>query len=335
MSVIVFQLHGDQWKVVDCASRFLTPTEQNYHPIEMEMLAITWGCHRMGKYLHGLPHFVIETDHKPLIPILNTRLLSDMSPRIQRMRMKLLRFRFTVIHIAGKDNIDADAFSRAPVSQPTSEDELAEQQLQTHVNSVIRQLPATDQRLEEIRRKTKTDKTLEILKDTVRKGWPSYMKLCLPVLQPYWTFLGDISFIEGLLLYRDRIIIPSDMRKDILDKIHVGHLGMDKCKRRARESVFWPGLTNQIEQKVSKCETCLRYLPSKPKEPMLPHEVPTKPWEKVATDLFHYANRDYIIIVDYYSLWPEVYLLKKAQSANVIEACKDSFSRHGVPKQLV
>ena len=109
---------------------------------------------------------------------------------------------------------------------------------------------------------------------------------------------------------------------------------MEKCRRRARESVFWPGLTNQIEQKVGKCETCIRYLPSKPKEPMLPHEVPTKPWEKVAIDLFHYPNRDYIIIVDYYSLWPEVYLLKTANSANVIEACKDSFSRHGIPTQL-
>ena len=101
VSVIVFQLHGDQWKAVDCASRFLTPTEQNYHPIEMEMLAITWGCHRMDKYIHGLQHFIIETDHKPLIPILNTRSLLDMSPRIQRMRMKLLRFRFTAKHIAG------------------------------------------------------------------------------------------------------------------------------------------------------------------------------------------------------------------------------------------
>ena len=61
---------------LDCASRFLTPTAQNYHPIEMEMLAIS-----MYKYLHGLPHFFIEIDHKLFTPILNTRLLVEISPR--------------------------------------------------------------------------------------------------------------------------------------------------------------------------------------------------------------------------------------------------------------
>ena len=90
------------------------------------MLAVTWGCQCMSKYLHGLPHFLIETNHKPLIPILNYRPIVEMSPRIQRLQMKLLKFQFTAEHIPGKDNIDADAFSRAPVTQPTVDDEIAE-----------------------------------------------------------------------------------------------------------------------------------------------------------------------------------------------------------------
>ena len=71
ISVILYQKHGEQWKPVDCASRFLRPAEKNYHPIELEMLATTWGCEKMSVYLQGLPHFIIQTDHKPLVPILN------------------------------------------------------------------------------------------------------------------------------------------------------------------------------------------------------------------------------------------------------------------------
>ena len=114
------------WRPLDCASRFLTPTEKNYYPIEIEMLAVTWGIRRMSMYLHGLPIFTVSTDHKPLVHILNYKQLVDMSPRIQNLRMKLLQYNFKADHVAGKDLLDADAFSRAPVEEPSEEDELAE-----------------------------------------------------------------------------------------------------------------------------------------------------------------------------------------------------------------
>ena len=156
-----------------------------------------------------------------------------------------------------------------------------------------------------------------------------------PEVTPYWNYRNDITEVEGLLLYRSQIIIPSELRKDILERIHSGHLGMDKCKRRARDSVFWPGLTNQIEQRVRKCESCIKFAPSKKKEAMLSHTVPTRPWQKIASDILRFAGKDYIILVDYYSLWPEVFLLNQANTTSVIEAFKDSFARHGIPEVLV
>ena len=80
------------------------------------------------------------------------------------------------------------------------------------------------------------------------------------------------------------------MRREILGKIHEGHLGAEKCKRSAHQSVFWPGLDNQIEQVVGRCETCLKSLPSKPIVSLLPHELPTRPWQKVGSDLFQFAK---------------------------------------------
>ena len=104
ISVVSYQ-QDDQdkiWKPVDCASRFLTETEKNYCPIELEMLAATSGMMRMNLYLQGLHHFTLEADHIPLGPILNTKLISDLFPRIQRMRMKMLKFNFTAIYVPGK-----------------------------------------------------------------------------------------------------------------------------------------------------------------------------------------------------------------------------------------
>ena len=104
ISVVVYQKQDDgKWRVVDCASRFLQDAEKRYFPIEIEMLAVMWGIKRMQMYLYGLPSFKVYTDHKPLIPILNYKGLGEMSPRMQAMRKKLLRFTFTALHVPGNN----------------------------------------------------------------------------------------------------------------------------------------------------------------------------------------------------------------------------------------
>ena len=127
----------------------------------------------MSKYLYTLPNFILETDHKPLIPILYYCSLIEMSPRIQRLRMKLLRFSFTAKHVPGNLITDADAMSRAPVSQPTKEDEIAENDLNIYVNSIIKSMPATESRLNEIRKKIGEDELLKQLEESIISGWPN------------------------------------------------------------------------------------------------------------------------------------------------------------------
>jgi hypothetical protein len=178
ISVILYQQHNNKWHPVTCASRFLTPTERNYHPIEIEMLAVTWGCKKMHMYLHGLPRFLVETDHKPLIPILNNKMLIDMSPRIQRMRMTLLKYSFTAEHVKGSNMEDADALSRAPTQKPNQDDEIAEQETTTHVNTVIENMPATNTKLDQIRELSKNDSTLQELKTLINQGWPNQRQQC-------------------------------------------------------------------------------------------------------------------------------------------------------------
>ena len=116
---------------------------------------------------------------------------------------------------------DSDALSRAPVSAPTKADELAEEELTHFVNFIIEQMPATEQRLEEIKVKTTDDEMMKDLERVVRGGWPNSRNECPNSVQPYWDFRSDITKINGLMLYRDGIIIPKELRSEILEKIHV------------------------------------------------------------------------------------------------------------------
>ena len=74
------------------------------------------------------------------------------------------------------------------------------------------------------------------------QGWPKSIKQVPPMLHPYWTFREKLTIEDGLILKGTRIIIPNNQCKTILKLIYKGHLGLNKCKLKAKESVYWPGL---------------------------------------------------------------------------------------------
>ena len=75
---------------------------------------------------------------------------------------------------------------------------------------------------------------------------------------------------------------------------------MEKTKRLVRECIFWPGMSSQIDDLVSKRTICMQQRNNNPREPLLPHKVPDTPWEKAGADLFEWNGKDHLIIVDYY-----------------------------------
>ena len=106
------QRKADQWRPVAYASRSLSDTEKRYSQIDKEGLAITWACERFRDYLIGR-EFHIETDHKPLVPLLGEKDVCELPPRIQRYRMRLMRYNFTISHVAGRELFTADAVARS------------------------------------------------------------------------------------------------------------------------------------------------------------------------------------------------------------------------------
>ena len=120
----------------------------------------------------------------------------------------------------------------------------------------------------------------------------------------------------------------------MLDRIHAGHQGITKCRARAQQSVWWPGLSKQLEELVRSCTTCVTTINQR-SEPLIPGELPERPWQKVATDLFELEGKTFLLVVDYHSRYPEVAKLSSTTSAAIIERMKSIFARHGIPEILM
>ena len=143
---------------------------------------------------------------------------------------------------------------------------------------------------------------------------------------------------DGLILKGTRIVIPSQKQAEILKLIHEGHLGLTKCKLQAKETVYWPGLNDQVEKLVLNYQLCLKYLQSKHKPPpnmSLGQEIPTFLWTKLATDIVHFEGDSYLLLVDYTSRYPVICKLILMTAQNVIGHLKVIFSEYGWPDTIV
>ena len=117
----------------------------------------------------------------------------------------------------------------------------------------------------------------------------------------------------------------------MLDIIHESHQGIVKSKQLGRDLLYWPGMANQIEDKVSTCQVCAQHQKAQAKEPM----IPDRPWAKIGVDLFEYNNIHYLSSVDYYSKWIDIAKLDNQSSKNTITYVQSQFSRYGIPDQII
>ncbi|UYV68677.1 K02A2.6-like [Cordylochernes scorpioides] len=333
LGAVLKQEHeANEWRPVAFASRTLTKTEQGYAQIEKEALAITWACERFKDFVVGKT-FLIETDHKPLVPIFTTKDLNDLTPRLQRYRMRMLQFSFHIFHTPGKDLITADALSRQPLPGHLPEDEELQEEVEHFVRSIVLHQSTTDDRLAKIALNQKLEPTLQNVAFYSKNGWPAKCQLS-PLERSFYDVRDEIGEENGLLMRGLRVIIPSDMRKDVLNRIHAGHQGITKCRARAKDHVWWPGIGQEIQDMVKTCEKCIENQPLK-HEPLIPNDFPERPWQKVGMDLFHYEGSEYLVVVDYFSRFIEVVRLTKLSSEAVVDHCKAIFARHGIPDIVI
>ena len=320
--------NNENREIVAYASKSLTESEKKFSQIEKEALALTYACDHFKEYILGI-EIILETDHKPLLQILQTKPVDDLTPRLQRMRLRLMKYNYKVEYVRGKQLVLADCLSRAPeVLAKDHEGDLSEE-IEAYIRFVINTLPASKDMLSRIKREQQSNRICQTLITYSLKGWPEKAKIPEGLL-PYFAHKDNISYTQNYLLYNSRLVIPPTLQKEILDKIHGGHLGISKCRSRASQSVWWIGLSTQLKNIVQFCQKCVEQRANH-KEPFMQEDFPSRPWQKIGLDLFK-CEKWYLIMIDYYSRFIEIHALKCLTQKEVIGKCRETFARFGIPE---
>ena len=321
-------LQNDQ--PVAYASRALTATEVHYAQIEKELLAIVFACQHFDAYIFGRQTVHVETDHKPLVSIVKKPLHKAPS-RLQRMLLKLQRYSLTIKYKAGKFMFMADTLSRAYLPATISNNFVNSLEEVDHTVS----LSLSAERLEQVRHTARNDPILQQLRKIIQQGWPESKRSLAECLHPYYDYRDELITQDDLVFKGDLLVIPAAMRKEMIAAVHATHIGVDGCVRRARDTMFWPRMTTELREYISKCDICLSYRPLQSKEPLLQHDIPDRPWAKIGADFCELNGRMLLVVCDYYSNYIEVESLQKCNSSGTIKAFKVLFARYGVPDTLV
>lgn len=342
VGAVMYQVQEDGRRApIVYVSRTLTDAERRYSQIEKEALAMTWACGKFHCYLYGSEKpFVVETDHQPLKAIMNVQQLDECPPRLMRMKLRMMQYSYKVEYVPGKKLVVADALSRSPIplspeELPDYSDRVVAEIVEEHVLAVTSLWPASDRQLQRIRMETLKDPQLAALLKILHSQWPETKAALAVEVRGFWDNRHLFSQVDGLLLRGTQIIIPRTMRTEMLKSAHEGHLGIAKTKARIREVLWWPDMNNHLTQMLAECAVCAQCQDQQRKEPLQSTPLPGRPWEKLAVDLFEWEGAHYVLVVDYYSRFPELRKLSSTRAANVITAMKEIFACHGVPCEVI
>ncbi|RXN17139.1 Transposon Ty3-G Gag-Pol poly [Labeo rohita] len=312
------------------SSRALTATEKGYAQIEKECLAILFGMEKFHQYTYGRK-VEVHSDHKPLETIIRKPLLNA-PKRLQRMLLRLQRYDIYVVYMPGRLMHLADTLSRAYLPECA-----AEGSVETEIETIdmLQYLPISEGILQKIQRETAKDETFQMLQQVIAQGWPEEKTQLKEEVRQFFSIREELSEQDGVIFRGERALIPAKLRTETMERIHASHLGIESCLRRARDCVYWPGMSAAIREYIGKCAVCRTVDVRQQKETMCAHDIPIRPWAKVGIDLFSFNNRAYLITVDYFSNFWEIDYLPDTSSSTVIHKLKAHFSRHGIPDTVI
>ncbi len=311
------------------ASRTLLPSEKNYAQIEKEALSLVFGLAKFHTYLYGRK-FVLVTDHKPLTTIFGHKkgIPAVAAARLTRWALKLSAYNYQIEFRPTGEHANADALSRLPLATISSVGHSQESALY-NLNQ-IESLPVTSSQLAMA---TRNDPSLSKLYRFITQGWPGKVDTRF---KPFLHRKNELTVESGCILWGTRVVVPLKWQDKLLSQLHSDHLGIVKMKSVARSYIWWPGLDKSIEQLANSCVDCQAVKNSPPVAPLQPWSWPSRVFERIHIDFAGpFQGTMFLIMVDAYSKWPEVTIMRSTTVEKTIEALRSVFASCGLPERLV
>ncbi|XP_050088326.1 uncharacterized protein K02A2.6-like [Anopheles aquasalis] len=316
---------GGVEKPVYFASVTLTQAQKNYAQVHKEALAVVFGVQKFHKYIYGI-RFKLVTDNSGVKEIFKpTRTTSSIAvARLSRWALILANYEYTIEHRPGKYMSNVDALSRLPLSE---ELELKEQELQLNAitsSSIID--------IGMIRKAQEQDPIIQQVYKNVENGWSKGVK---EALKSYAKISNSFGIEQGVLYFNDRVVVPDTLKEKMIALFHDDHNGIVRMKMSARKLVWWKGMDRDFERSIQECQVCQsrRVVPKEIVKTSWAQSI--RPFQRVHIDFCHFENRTLLVIVDSFSKFIEVKVMRSTKAEDVIEVLEMFFSCFGLAETIV
>lgn len=306
---ILTQTHEDgQERVVSFFSHKFSGAQTRYSATERECLSVLLALDHYRGFIEGVK-FKVYTDHASLTWLKN---LKDPTGKLARWALRMQAYDFQLEYRKGKTNVVPDAMSRIFESCPIDFTALA--------NS--------------------SDRTYRDLKDRIAKT---------PCDYPEYNITNDLVYkLGGKTRPEWKLYIPADHRDAILRECHdeplASHGGIYKTKNRVSDSFYWPNMTTDIENYVSKCETCkaVKAPNAQQRAPMGKPRIVNKPFRMISIDFqgplprSKSGNKWLLVVVDQFTKFVLLNPLREATAkATITFLTNQVFMRFGTPEIII
>ncbi|XP_058456849.1 uncharacterized protein K02A2.6-like [Malaya genurostris] len=313
-------------RVISCASKSLTPTEQRYPQTHKEALAVVWGVERFSTYLLNIS-FIVRTDAEANEFIFNGkyRLGRRAISRAESWALRLQQYDFSIQRIPGNLNI-ADVLSRlinnTKEAVPFDADD---------DNHFLYTLDAGCMNVtwQEIEKQTERDEELQKVKLAIKTHkWHGN-------LNRFEAHKKELRFLGNLIFKDNKVVLPQTLKIKAIKSAHEGHIGEVAMKRIMRDFFWWPGMSTDIGKFIKACETCIMISKKNPPVPLSCRELPDGPWEIIQIDFLSIpgcGSGEFLIVVDTYSRYISVVEMRAIDADCTNAALCKIFLLWGLPK---
>ena len=292
----------------------MTETECRYAQTEKEMLAVIFGLSKFHHFTFGRKVKVIH-DHSLLVTTAN-KPLSKAPKRLQGMLLRAQLYDYSIFYQPGSTIPVVDVLSRDPLSHSEPEEETIHNLTHVHVK---------EKPCKEIRERS-TDEEMSKLKETIMSGWPVHKDNVPTEIRSYFPYRDELTVQDGVVIRGERLVVPKSLRTTMTMKCHAGHLGINTSLPRARDALFWPGMSADVRNYVETCRVCASMPVKLTPEPVITNDVPDRPWQRVGSDIMTFGSRNYLITTDCHSSFFEIDLLSDMSAETVIYKLKKNFA---------